>query len=223
MEEQSAKLSKYRYEISLEAICDAKIMFDNGRYKNALNRAYYSIFHSIRAVNALHGYDSSKHSGVIAYFNQSYVKEGIFPKELSKIIKLAYENREKADYLDFYIASKEEAVKQIARAEKFIEYIKKYLTDVGVLCNEGFSVTQIPMKKICDNGYPVSRSQAKRLYFGFDKFNTVILDFKDVEDIGQGFAHELFVVFKRKNPNIELKAINANEDVLKMINHVLVS
>lgn len=34
----------------------------------------------------------------------------------------------------------------------------------------GFDTTSIPMKQICDGGYLVSRSQAKRLYFGFDNF-----------------------------------------------------
>ncbi len=77
------------------------------------------MFHAIRSINILDGFDSSKHSGVIAYFNQNYVKTDIFPKELSKIIKAASENREKADYLDFFIASKEEAEKQIERAESF--------------------------------------------------------------------------------------------------------
>ena len=75
----------------------------------------------------MRGFDSSKHSGVIAYFNQNYVKEGIFSKELSKIIRIASENREKADYLDFFIASKEEAERQIVRAEEFINVIKTYL------------------------------------------------------------------------------------------------
>ena len=112
---------------------DAKLMFENGRYKNALNIAYYSIFHAIRSVNTLKGFDSSKHSGVIAFFNQSYVKEGVFDKELSKIIKQAYDYREKADYLDFYIASSEEAGKQIARAEVFKEAIKTYLVEQDIL------------------------------------------------------------------------------------------
>ena len=127
MEGGVKELSKYRYENSLEALEDARLMYENGRYKNALNRAYYSIFHAIRAVNALKGFDSSKHSGVIAFFNQNYVKEGYFSKEMSKIIKLASENREKADYLDFYIASKGEAEKQIARAEEFNTVIRDFL------------------------------------------------------------------------------------------------
>ena len=79
------------------------------------------------------GFDSSKHSGVIAHFNQEYVKSGVFPKEVSKLIKEASENREKADYLDFFIASKDEAQKQITRAEKVIEYIGNYLKGKGVL------------------------------------------------------------------------------------------
>jgi len=108
-------------------------MYENERYKNTLNRAYYAIFHAIRAVNALSGFDSSKHSGVIAYFNQNYVKDGVFSKELSKIIKMASENREKADYLDFFIASKEEAERQILRAKEFIDVIKIYLENKEVL------------------------------------------------------------------------------------------
>lgn len=133
MEERVKELSKYRFETSLENLEDAKLMFENERYKNALNRAYYSIFHAIRSVNTLKGFDSSKHSGVIAFFTQSYVKEGVFDKKLSKIIKQAYDYREKADYLDFYIASSEEAGKQIARAEVFKEAIKTYLVEQDIL------------------------------------------------------------------------------------------
>ena len=81
----------------------------------------------------MRGFDSSKHSGVIAYFNQNYVKEGIFSKEVSKIIRMASENREKADYLDFFIASKEEAERQIVRAEEFINVIKTYLEKENIL------------------------------------------------------------------------------------------
>lgn len=133
MENSMIELSKYRFESSKEDLFDAKLMYENGRYKNALNRGYYAIFHAIRAVNALDGFDSSKHSGVIAHFNQEYVKTGIFSKEISKIIKEASENREKADYLDFYVASKEEAQKQLVRAEKAIELVEQYLSNRNII------------------------------------------------------------------------------------------
>lgn len=67
MEERVMELSRYRFEMSMENLEDTKLMYEYGRYKNALNRAYYSIFHAIRAVNELKQFDSSKHSGVIAF------------------------------------------------------------------------------------------------------------------------------------------------------------
>ncbi len=39
MENSIEALSKYRYESGLEALEDAKLMYENKRYKNALNRA----------------------------------------------------------------------------------------------------------------------------------------------------------------------------------------
>ncbi len=133
MERSLAELSKYRFECCCEALEDAKIMFEAGRYKNALNRAYYAIFYGIRAVNALDGFDSNKHSGVIAHFNQYYVKTGIFSKETSKYIKLASEQRENADYLDFFISSKEDAEMQIERAEQFQRWIESFLRSKNIL------------------------------------------------------------------------------------------
>lgn len=53
MECSIKNLSKYRFESSVEALEDARIMYHAGRYKNALNRAYYSIFHSLRSINVL--------------------------------------------------------------------------------------------------------------------------------------------------------------------------
>ncbi len=133
MERSVKDLSSYRYACCLEALEDARIMYGAGRYKNALNRAYYAIFHGMRAVNALDGFDSSKHSGVISYFNQHYVKNGVFSKEASRLIKLASEKRESADYLDFYVASKKEAEEQIENAEIFKAWIENYLKEQYVL------------------------------------------------------------------------------------------
>ena len=66
-----------------------------------MNRAYYAVFHALRAVTIRDGFDSSKHSGIIAYFNHYHVKNGDFPTEISKAIDAAYRLREKADYKDF--------------------------------------------------------------------------------------------------------------------------
>lgn len=85
--------------------------------------------------------------------------------------------------------------------------------------DNGFTKTQIPIRNMFET-YPVSRSQAKRLCHRFDKFQEIELDFKDISEIGQGFAHELFVVFQKQHPDIKLLPINISNDVSNMINHV---
>ena len=80
----------------------------------------------MRAITALDQFDSGKHSGIIAYVNQHYVKEGIFDKSFSKLIDSAYRLREKADYEDFYIVSLDEAQKQIEKAETVIATVEAY-------------------------------------------------------------------------------------------------
>ena len=63
----------------------------------------------------------------------------------------------------------------------------------------------------------VSRSQAKRLLARVDKFKVVVFDFAGIEEIGQAFADEVFRVFQRQHPEIELIPLNANSDVDRMI------
>ena len=48
----------------------------------------------------------------------------------------------------------------------------------------------------------------------------VILDFEDLEWMGQGFAHQIFVVFQNAHPQILLTPVNMNEAVTKMYQHV---
>jgi anti-sigma regulatory factor (Ser/Thr protein kinase)/biotin operon repressor len=65
----------------------------------------------------------------------------------------------------------------------------------------------------------VSRSEAKRLVANLDRFREVVLDFKDVKAIGQGFADEIFRVFTAAHPGTEVSAANANPVVDAMIRH----
>lgn len=126
-------LSKYRYERAVEDLEAARKMYRDGMYRQSLNRSYYSIFHALRSLTALDDFDSSKHSGVIAYFNQNYVKTGIFDKGTSKIIKSASIMREQSDYMDFYTASRQETERQMKDAGEFIAKVEMYLKEKNVL------------------------------------------------------------------------------------------
>lgn len=127
MEGSVIQLSRYRFDRAMEMLNDAKVLLEQKRYASSVNRSYYSIFHALRAVTALDGFDSSKHAGVIAYINREYVKTGIFDKQLSKILDTAFKLREKADYDDFFIVSCTAAVEQAEKAETVIRMIEPYL------------------------------------------------------------------------------------------------
>lgn len=63
----------------------------------------------------------------------------------------------------------------------------------------------------------IARSQAKRIVRNLDKFHHVLLDFKDVVAVGQGFVDEIFRVYTNQHPGIQFDICNANEDVTFMI------
>lgn len=78
----------------------------------------------------------------------------------------------------------------------------------------------VGMSKLGDERY-VSRSQARRIVLGLDKFKHVALDFKDISTVGQGFVDEVFRVFQSKYPKIKIEYTNANDDVRFMIERSL--
>lgn len=101
MQLDTGTLCGYRLERAKEDLQAARVNHESGLFKASVNRSYYAIFHGIRAVNILNGFDASKHSSVIAHFNQYFVHTGEFERGLYKIIDGAYRIREKSDYSDF--------------------------------------------------------------------------------------------------------------------------
>jgi anti-sigma regulatory factor (Ser/Thr protein kinase) len=63
----------------------------------------------------------------------------------------------------------------------------------------------------------VSRSQAKRLVHGLEKFREVVLDFDGVDLVGQGFADEVFRVWKNEHPDVELIPTGMTDAVAFMV------
>ena len=82
----------------------------------------------------------------------------------------------------------------------------------------GFNKTVVPVK-LAQYGDDklISRSQAKRVLSRIELFKIVIFDFDGVEIIGQAFADEIFRVFARAHPDIQLHTIKTNSAVKKII------
>ena len=68
----------------------------------------------------------------------------------------------------------------------------------------GFSRTSVPVRLLLPGGSFVSRSEAKRLAVGLDRFREVVVDFSGVTEIGQAFVDELFRVWAQDHPRTEL-------------------
>lgn len=67
----------------------------------------------------------------------------------------------------------------------------------------------------------VSRSEAKRLLQGLDKFRVILLDFQNVKSIGQGFSDEIFRVFTLQHPEIQIQTENLSPILEPVIRHVV--
>lgn len=119
--------SKYRLDRAKEDFHTAQLLFLNGEYRAANNRAYYSIFHALRAVLVFDNFDTKKHSGIIAEFRKRYIKTGLLPVEISKMIGAAFTVRNASDYDDMFIASKADTEAQIKNAAFVINEVEKYI------------------------------------------------------------------------------------------------
>ncbi len=130
MDPKVKELSDYRLQKAKQNLEVVETLIHDGYYNFAINRSYYAAFDAMRAVNALDCFDSSKHSGVIAHFNQFYVKSGRFSAETSMIIKKASLLREKSDYEDFFEASETDAVSTFLLVKQFLVEVEQYLSRI---------------------------------------------------------------------------------------------
>ena len=80
------------------------------------------------AVLALSTVDFKRHKDVMGYFNKEYVAKDVFPREIGRKLGTLQRLREKSDYDDFYIASREKAEEQFQTAELVINSVKEYLS-----------------------------------------------------------------------------------------------
>ena len=94
------------------------------------------------------------------------------------------------------------------------DVFKKYTTE-----EYEFGTTEVTVRlyKPGQAGTFVSRSQARRILAGLEKFKNVILDFSGIAAVGQGFADEIFRGWKKKHPETKITPVNTNEDVEFMI------
>jgi len=63
----------------------------------------------------------------------------------------------------------------------------------------------------------ISRSEARRLLRGLERFREVLVDLKGVQEVGQGFVDEVFRVWPTQHPDVAVRPINMVGPVEAMV------
>jgi hypothetical protein len=96
---------------------------------------------------------------------------------------------------------------------------RRKLADVFAEYTEDFAFTKthVVIKLFTHGTRFISRSEARRVVSNLDKWRSVVLDFSGVEEVGQGFADEIFRVWARAHPEVKLDAVSMSEPVAFLV------
>ena len=92
-----------------------------------INRAYYAMFYGVLALllKSKTPMMTSKHSGVIAFFDKEFIMTGKIEKKYSVMLHNAFAIRQDGDYKEMVKFTEEKAALQVNLAEDFLAAIKK--------------------------------------------------------------------------------------------------
>lgn len=126
--EKQVQLARYRLKEAEDTISEAKCLLSgNESPRSIMNRAYYAMFYAVPALIVFEPFYSSKHAGVISYFNKRFIKEGVFPIELGHSINKAFEMRQEGDYREYFELSYDQVEPFIEKATLFVQAVRNYL------------------------------------------------------------------------------------------------
>ncbi len=116
-----------------EDLTEARDLFEQGKYRFSINRAYYAVFHIVSATLAMMGHERSKHSGVESAFHQYLIKPGLIEIEHGTTYKLARKWREDADYALGVMFTEETAADILEHCEQLVRRLEELIDERGWL------------------------------------------------------------------------------------------
>ena len=131
-DEKQKSLAGHRLDQAEQSLEEARYLMDGGKsLRSVANRIYYGMFYAVLALLIYEPYSSSKHTGVLSYFNKNFVKSGIFSESLGRHVNKAFELRQRGDYREFFELTKEQVEPLLGEAKEFITAIRAYLNAIG--------------------------------------------------------------------------------------------
>ena len=129
----SHEIAKAEWERATEGLGAARTLVVNGYNKDAVSRCYYAMLHAAKAGLIAKGIDAETHRGVSAMFGKHLVTTGEVDGEQGRNLRRAAAAREDADYRAHANVTREQAQREVERAERFLNAIQKHLERSSVL------------------------------------------------------------------------------------------
>jgi uncharacterized protein (UPF0332 family) len=130
IDEKKKLLALHRLQQAAESLEEAQyLMTGEKSLRSVVNRIYYGMFYAVLALLIYEPYASSKHSGVLAYFNKHFVKSGLFPESLGRVLNKAFELRQRGDYREYFELTKDQVEPLFDEGAQFVADVRKYLDE----------------------------------------------------------------------------------------------
>ncbi|MDO8753207.1 MAG: HEPN domain-containing protein [Anaerolineales bacterium] len=110
-----------------ETLHAAEILFKEEYLRDAINRAYYSVFYIAEALLNEKDLRYSKHGTVHGAFAQHYIKTKIFDEKYHKLLTGSFRRRMLGDYDEVTRFSSSEVTQILEQAWDFLKTAKDYL------------------------------------------------------------------------------------------------
>lgn len=130
--EKQKELARHRVQQAEESLDEARFLLAGGKSaRSVINRAYYAMFYAVLALLVYEEFSSSKHSGVLSYFNRRFIKGGVFDKSLGLWLGQAFELRQRGDYREQVEPVPDQATQVLDQAERFVSTVTAHLVATG--------------------------------------------------------------------------------------------
>jgi len=118
---------------AFECLLDADSLLKAQRWKAAVSRSYYAMFHTAHSALLSIGNEAYTHQGVHNQFSKHFIKTGILDKSLAYSFSKILDDRLTGDYEIGFKATEEDANYAYNEASKFHSTISNYLNNQQIV------------------------------------------------------------------------------------------
>ena len=122
-----AEYINYRFRRAEEALEEALILAEKGKWNAVVNRLYYSCFYAVIALLLKNDIETHSHDGTRTQFSLYFVKTDKIDKKYGKLLTRLFDFRQKGDYGDLFVFDEKIAAPLIDQVKEFLTEIKKHI------------------------------------------------------------------------------------------------